>query len=119
MSDALFYKAAYLIHDHADFDSWAYKGVGHKVAISDLGTVTLIERQKDEQWELLSNSYYGEAPQGYEGEIGLVFRVETPDGQEIFLKKRGTKDSYGSESWDDKIVRVAQTTKTVTVFAEV
>lgn len=119
MTSELFYKAAYLIQDHTSFDNWEYKGVGHKVQIPDLGLVTLVEHQADDEYDRFTDSYYGEAPQGYEGVIALVFRVEPPNGAELFVKKLGSKDSYGTESWDGKIVQVVKTTKTVTAFAEV
>lgn len=118
MSNELFYKAAYLIQDFKTFDDWQRSGAGRSVEVPDLGTVTLVEIQGDDQWDIVTDGW-GEAPQGYEGEIGLVFKVESLDGQVIYLKKRGTKSSYGYESWDGKIVQVIQTTKTFTAYTEV
>lgn len=118
MSDTAFYKAAVLIQNAGDFDEWEFRGVGRTDVVPGLGPVRLIDidRPDDPQDEYYSR--YGEYPQGYEGRIGLVFEA-TVDGETVYVRKSGTKNSYGSESWDGPIEQVRKTTKTVTAYEKV
>jgi hypothetical protein len=117
MSD-LFYKAAVLIQNAGNFDDWEYKGVGRVEGIEGLGLVKLVEVDRPDDPEDSYYQRYGEYPSGYEGRIALVFEVEV-DGETVFVRKSGTKDSYGSESWDGPIEQVQKTTKTVVAYERV
>lgn len=55
--------------------------------------------------------YYGEYPQGWEGDMWVTFRVGNR-----FFRKMGSISSYGNESWDGPFREVFATEKVVTVF---
>lgn len=55
--------------------------------------------------------YYGDYPQGWEGDMWMTFRVG-----DRFFRKMGSISSYGNESWDGPFREVFQTEKVVTVF---
>jgi hypothetical protein len=54
---------------------------------------------------------YGEYPQGYEGQMWMVFQIG-----DQFFRKMGTVSSYGAEQWDGPFREVFGKLKTVTVF---
>lgn len=107
MSKALLYQAAYLIPQAMHYSAWDSQPVGTNRAIPELGTVTLIEktRNDDDGW-------------GESHEMTLIFEVKTPEGQTAYFKKHGFEDSYGTEKWDGALIPVKQTTKTVVAFEE-
>lgn len=59
----------------------------------------------------MDRSYYGEYPQGWEGDMWVTFRVGNR-----FFRKMGTISSYGHEKWDGPFREVFATEKVVTVF---
>lgn len=117
----LFYRAAVLIQNHQSFNEWEYQ---HKynnsiVTIDDLGIVELVEIERPDD-DVIREAYYGDYPQGYEGKIALVFKVTSPkDSQIVYVRKEGTVNSYGSESWDGPLTEVKPVEKPVVVFERV
>lgn len=61
--------------------------------------------------DTLDRDYYGEYPQGWEGDMWATFRVG-----DRFFRKMGTISSYGEEKWDGPFREVFATEKVVTVF---
>lgn len=96
-----------LLNSHRDWQDLAELGVPRTVTVDGL-PINKVElyKQSDNM-----DAYYGEYPQGWEGDMWATFRVG-----DRFFRKMGSISSYGNESWNGPFREVFAVTKTVTVF---
>lgn len=89
------------------------KPIGYAFTVPGINsTVKLVARKSKYDSGDISDGYFdGELPQGTEFKTFLVFQIG-----DLFYKKTGTGDSYGSVSWDGDFRLAQKTTKTVEVF---
>lgn len=87
--------------------------------LSNGAVVETVDKHDKTAWGPGYSGEYDEYPQGSEFDAWVVLKVTEADGTEMFFRKGGTANSYGTVAWDKPIQHVRVTEKIVQVFETV
>jgi hypothetical protein len=99
------------LQDAGSWEWWTYRL--HKKAAPDVVGNYVVSVVKVHEQEINSSWYGGEAPQGWQGEAYIIFKVTEDNFNFFYFKKFGTISSYLATTWDGKFLPVRQTEKKV------